>query len=291
MMGKSNWIWFVPHAQKLTKFLQTQLGDISGKSLRRALEANSCRVNGQIERFGSRAVEKGDQVELSASWKSTLSSAALSFDTIWEDASFKIVCKPPGWVCTDPNVARVFGPHHFLVHRLDKDTTGLLILAKHLSVRDQLMGLFEKRLVSKEYLALCDGIPSLSEGAKQGFLNRKKTYQGQTIWGSAPHGLWSVTHWKLLAQGKQASLLLCKPETGRTHQIRVHLTELGHPILGDRQYATRFQSPVFIRRPLLHAWKLQFQHPDSHQLLELAAPLPPDFKEGLRKVGIVEPFF
>src|SRR5689334_13867734 len=130
--------WLVPSPQKLVAFLQHQLGDYSGKSLRRVLEANLCRINGKVERFGSRLVQGGDAVELAPSWQSVLTPRLAQFKTLYDDDFFKIVDKPSNWICTDEEALKAFGPKHYLVHRLDKDTTGLLIVAKTPAARDRL---------------------------------------------------------------------------------------------------------------------------------------------------------
>lgn len=276
--------WLVPAPQKLVAFLQGHLGDYSGKLLRRLLEANLCRINGRVERFGSRVVKGGDAVELAPSWKSLLTPKTAEFETLYEDDSLKIVNKPAGWVCVEKEALRAFGPKHYLVHRLDKDTTGLLIIAKSISVRDELMECFEKRLILKQYVALVDKIPREKEGVRKSLLGKKGSYQGQTIWGSCATGLTAITYWKRISVGKNAALVLCEPETGRTHQIRVHMAEMGHPILVDRQYAKNFQSSLFIQRPLLHAYRLQFVF--RGKAIEITAPLPVDICEGLRGSGI-----
>lgn len=274
--------WVVPSPQKLIPFLQGKLGDYSGKSLRKLLEANLCRINGRVERFGSRSLQGGDAVELAPSWKSVFTPQLRAFDTIYEDACVKVVNKPMDWVCSD---AKGFGPNHFLVHRLDKDTTGLLMIAKSLAARDGLMELFKQRKVFKQYAALIDGIPRETEGTRRSFLAKK----GAMIWGSAPHGLTAITHWKIGAVGKQASLALCEPETGRTHQIRVHMAEMGHPILVDRQYAKSFRCPLFIQRPLLHAQRLRFSFQGKE--IDVQAPLPADFLEAAAASDICLPVF
>ncbi len=276
----------VPSQQKLVPFLQGHLGSYSGKFIRKLLEANLCRVNGRVERFGSRVVKGGDSVELAPSWKSVLTPKLSNFETLYEDEGLKVVAKPAGWICTDGEALKAFGPGHFLVHRLDKDTTGLLIVAKGGKARDQLMELFEKREVEKTYLALVDGCPKEERGIRKSLLGKKGSYQGQTIYGSCSHGLTAVTGWRLLAKGNRASLVECSPETGRTHQIRVHMAEMGHPILVDRQYADRFECPLFVQRTLLHAHRLSFAF--EGKKIDLVAPIPPDFKEALLAIGIRE---
>lgn len=247
--------------------------------MRRVLEANLCRVNGRVERFGSTQLKKGDVVELSPTWKSvTTPSLPPTFPTLYEDDSAKWIDKPAGWVCSEENCRATFGSAFKLIHRLDKDTTGILGLAKGEKSRDAWMELFAKREVEKQYLAIVDGIPKEDQGVRESFLLRKKTFQGQTIWGSGPKGLYAVTHWRVLAVGNQASLLLCQPLTGRTHQIRVHLAEIGHPILVDRQYSDRFRSSLFALRPLLHAFQLKAS------TIAVKSPLPLDMRQEILRL-------
>lgn len=283
--------WLVPREQKLVAFLQGQLGDYSGKFLRRLLESNLCRINGRVERFGSRTVQGGDAVELAPSWKSLLTPEKASFTTYYEDEFLKVVGKPAGWVCTDSEAVKAFGPKHYLVHRLDKDTTGLLIVAKSVVARDGLMELFEKREVEKQYVALVDGVPVEAGGVRKSLFMKKGSFEGQTIWGSGPKGLTAITGWKRVGVGKNAAAVICEPETGRTHQIRVHMAEMGHPILVDRQYARNFRSSLFAKRPLLHAWHLRFAFQGKQ--IDLYAPIPSDLREALSMVGMahVSEFF
>jgi RluA family pseudouridine synthase len=271
--------WLAERDEKLVPFLQARLGSYSGKQLRKALEANLCRVNARVERFGSASLKRGDVVEIAPSWKSLFSEKITSFKTIFEDEFFKIVDKPAGWVCETAETLKSFGPGHQLVHRLDKDTTGLLILAKSKIAEEKMVSLFEKREVAKEYLALVDGLVQKKEGTIANRLAKKGSFQGQTIWGAADKGLTAITDWSLLATGKETSLILCRPKTGRTHQIRVHMAEMHHPILIDRQYAKTFRSKLFVQRPLLHAHRLSFIHPFTEEKIEVESPLPGDFKE------------
>lgn len=277
--------WTVPVRQKLVAFLQNKLGGgYSGKFLRKLLELNLCRVNGRIERFGSREVEAGSVVELAPNWITFLSDKPPAMQTLYDDENFLIANKPAGWVCTDDQTRETFGSNHFLVHRLDKTTTGLLIIAKSAKVRDELMELFEKREIHKSYWAVVDGNPKEAEGVKHTLFAKKGSFEGQTIWGSSSQGVTAITHWKVLAKGDKASLVLCEPVTGRTHQIRVHMMELGHPILIDRQYAKSFRCRKFVARPLLHAHRLQFTF--REQKIDITAPLFDDMSGFLMEVGI-----
>lgn len=274
--------WLVPQRQKLIHFLQEMLEPApSGKMLRRVLDANLCRVNGKVERFGTTDVEKGSVVELSPAWESVVQTSLSDFDILFEDEHLMVVDKPAGWICTDDACTKSFGPKRYLVHRLDKETTGLLLIAKSHAVRDGLIKLFADRVVEKLYVALVDGVPEEERGAQKTFFAKVGSFEGQTRWGSRSRGLYAETHWKILATGSDSTLLLCQPLTGRTHQIRVHLSEMGHPILVDRQYAERFRCKYFARRPLLHAARLRFTHPVTGKAIDLKAPLPEDLQQAI----------
>lgn len=270
--------WRVEKREQLAHFLQEKIGG-SGKGIRRLLEQNCCKVNGRVERFGSVWLEKGSVVEFfppaiqERNWK-----------VLFENEWFQIVDKPPNWVCSESNCQKTFKSKLFLVHRLDKDTTGALLLAKSIPVRDELMALFAGREVEKEYVALVDGLVTKDQGVIDNFLAKKGSYQGQTIWGSAARGDRAITHWKVLKRGKQETLVICEPYTGRTHQIRVHMAEMGHPIILDRQYASRFKSKVFASRPLLHAYRLGFSY--KEQKVDAVCPIPEDLKTAIQASGI-----
>ena len=133
--------------------------------------------------------------------------------------------------------------------------------------------------MEKEYLAIIDGHPKSEGGLISNCLVKKGTFAGQTIWGSAPAGLSAQTQWEVVSRLKDATLVLCRPKTGRTHQLRVHLAEMGHPILIDRQYASTFRSAIKAQRPLLHAKTLRFTW--QGETLEIQAVVPPDLKRCL----------
>jgi len=276
--------WVARSEQNLVAFLQGQLGNYSGKFVRKLLEANLCRINGKVERFGSKSISNGDAIELSSNWESLLKPKVTLPETLYEDDSLKIVSKPINWVCSDSQVEKTFGPHHYLVHRLDRDTTGLLILAKSISARDGLMELFKKREILKQYVTLVDGVPKEKEGMRQSYFMKKGSFQGQTTWGSGSKGQLAITRWQTMAAGQKASLILCTPQTGRTHQIRVHMMEMGHPILVDRQYSKNFRCSLFVSRPLLHAYRLKFSFFGKE--IDVEAPLLVDICEAIRSVGI-----
>ncbi|MDE3056234.1 MAG: RluA family pseudouridine synthase [Verrucomicrobiota bacterium] len=261
----------VRSSQRLISFLQETLGEsYSGKALRRVLESNGCRVNGQVERFASTRVERGDLVELVSGWQTLCAPQRLSWELLYEDEETKWVNKPAGWVCGEKECREQFGEDFWLIHRLDRETTGVLGIAKGKKALAKWFRLFAEREIHKSYLAIVDGKPAKKGGEIRTFLQRKGFFAGQTIWGSGESGLEAITGWELVQLGHDSSLVRCKPITGRTHQLRVHLAEMGHPIVIDRQYAKKFVTRRSARRPLLHAEAIKTPS------FSVQAPLPAD---------------
>jgi 23S rRNA pseudouridine1911/1915/1917 synthase len=195
-----------------------------------------------------------------------------------------------------------------IVHRLDKDTTGLMVVAKTDRAHRALSKQFEDKLegpLERGYLAFVWGVPDRPRGTIDAPLDRHPHAREKRA--VRPTGRPAVTHWELLEryadmEGKPvASLLACTLETGRTHQIRVHLAHIGHPIMGDETYATGFKTKAVrlappaqaalaaLGRQALHAYRLGFEHPDTREMLEFETELPADLEalrealEGLRK--------
>ena len=270
--------WRASRRSRLIDALRERVSSsISARSLKRALESNACRVNGRIERFASVQLEKGDWIELAS--LETGVKEMVSYPVLYEDEELFVLNKPVGAVCTDAAFQQTLGRRVYLAHRLDKDTTGVLLFGKSQAVAKELQELFEKREMDKEYLAIVDGVPTVRSGEIKSRFVKKGNFEGQTIWGSNPAGvgLYAETGWELGSSlGNHAALLRCFPRTGRTHQIRVHLAEMGHPILIDRQYASRFRSAIVASRPLLHASRLQLTW--RGKLLVFTAELPKEFK-------------
>jgi len=161
-----------------------------------------------------------------------------------------------------------------MVHRLDKDTSGLLLVAKTRAAHAELARAFQRRQVSKEYLALVHGRPSADRGRIDLPISRIPTDPKRRTTDD-PSGRPALTDWQLVAEApdRPIALLVCRPQTGRTHQIRVHLAAIGLPIVGDPLYGT---GEPLLPRQALHAARLALDHPVSGQRLELEAPLPPD---------------
>ncbi len=274
---------------RLLPFLKNKLGDaVSARHLKRAMDAGRCQLNGKSERFGATLVGKGDRInfhDLKERSLSLVEGAGPRF--IYLDEFLVIYDKPAGIASTDVGLLAAVQkrlPEAQLIHRLDRDTTGALVFAKMPEVGEAMVSLFKKRKVQKTYLALVDGIPSRSAGVVQNYLGKLSEYHGQAIWGSVAkeRGLVACTRWEVEKTGREASVLLCYPETGRTHQIRVHLSGLGHPILGDYQYGRTFHCPYRPERILLHAYALAFEHPITKETIDVSAPPPQDFQSAVK---------
>jgi 23S rRNA pseudouridine1911/1915/1917 synthase len=174
-----------------------------------------------------------------------------------------------------------------IVHRLDKDTTGCLVVAKHEQALVALQKSFKTRAVEKTYLALVHGHPKKSEGRIETLYGRHPVHR-QRFTGKVKDGKPAITVYRVRELFEGAALVELDLLTGRTHQIRVHLAELGHPLLCDALYGAGRKGKGSVARAqeglgrqALHAWRLAFEHPRTGKRLTLEAPLPPDFEAAL----------
>ena len=255
---------------KVSAFLKKNVEGLSGRQIKDAIERGCCLVNGRAERFANAVLGNGDWVEFDYEPP----SKSLPVEVLYSDDRV-IICNKPAGLESE----KVY-PSAQLVHRLDKETSGVLIHAKNRSSYETLARLFKERKISKTYLAIVDGVPTVLSGTIENYLGKLKEYSGQAIWGSVlpEKGLYAKTEWQLQKKGKDAALVLCRPETGRTHQIRVHLSGIGHPILGDNQYGRQFRCNYRPQRCLLHASEIAYEN------VHVKAPLPEDFQEALCKI-------
>jgi 23S rRNA pseudouridine1911/1915/1917 synthase len=175
------------------------------------------------------------------------------------------------------------------VHRLDKGTSGLLLIARDDDAHAALTTALRERRVERRYLALVRGSPPAASGTIEAPLGRHP--RKRTVMAVAPEGRAAVTHYRLLERGEGASLLEVKLDTGRTHQIRVHLAFIEHPVLGDGAYGgtSELSRRLGLRRPFLHAWRLSFPHPESGNQIEVTDRLPEDLRSALEAAGLREP--
>jgi 23S rRNA pseudouridine1911/1915/1917 synthase len=168
-----------------------------------------------------------------------------------------------------------------IVHRLDKETSGVLVVAKNDSTHRDLSKQFAARTMQKIYLALVAGVPRKSSGVIDKAIARHPVHR-QRMSIARRQGRTAKTEYRVLRAGAGMSLLECTLHSGRTHQIRVHLHHLAHPVLGDKLYGGKHAGTF--PRQMLHAWKLAFSHPRTGEVTIFEAPLPPDFAEALRQL-------
>lgn len=264
----------------LLSFLRKRNPDApSVKSLKRAIDGKCCIINGQVETFSSHPLKKNDRVLLHKQ-----EEKRQSLTLLYDDADLLIVDKPAGLTCEDRFFAPLLPTRAQLIHRLDKETSGLVMLGKNRAILEAMIALFRAKGVHKEYLALVDGKLQEAEGTIRNHLRRKASQPGKAVYVAGRSGMEAITRYRRLKVGKDASLVLCEPITGRTHQLRVHMNGLGHPILGDTNYALTFRCPLHPQRHLLHASALSFIHPLTRQPIHVTSPLPSDFEDACRRL-------
>jgi 23S rRNA pseudouridine1911/1915/1917 synthase len=293
---------------RLDQYLVQKTG-LSRARLQKLLKNGLVTVNSRPA-AASHRVRTGDAIRVTVPppEPSPLTPEALPLEVVYEDRDLIVVNKPPGLVvhpapghrggtllnallahCPElKEIGEVSRPG--LVHRLDKDTSGLLVAAKTELAQQSLVRQFQGREVRKQYLALVWGRLPQKEGRIEGIVGRHPT-QRQKMSVHAPRGKEAVTLWRVAREFPgPLTLVELTPKTGRTHQLRVHLASLGHPVLGDATYGggvSRLKSAPpkllglrpLVRRQMLHAWKLGFTHPRSGEAVNWEAPLPEDFQK------------
>ena len=167
-----------------------------------------------------------------------------------------------------------------VVHRLDRDTSGLLVLARSAEVHRRLQAAIAKRLVEREYVALVEGLPPARSGTIEAPLGRDPRVRTRMAVGGAG-ARDARTHFTLERALASSALLRVRLETGRTHQIRVHLSAIGHPVAGDPEYGTR--GLFGLQRQFLHAARIAFEHPVTGERIEASSPLPADLRTALER--------
>lgn len=282
--------WIVTSPQRgtsLGQFLRLHLDpSYSGKEIRRYLDKGRCRVNGVVQSHASYLLVTGETVEWEEATLSLDSEEFLEFLLIKDD--FVIVDKKPCMTTDGPGglferVKKSY-PNAQMVHRLDRETSGAILFALGEEARLRFESLFFTRAMEKEYVAIVCGCPKESSGRIENYLGPRHKRGNFAVWGEVPKdkgGVLATTDWEVLAQGKEAALVRCYPETGRTHQIRVHLAGLGCPIIGDRRYFGNRRSPYFASRCLLHAHRLTFTDPLNGSKVSVAAPIPKEMVEAM----------
>jgi 23S rRNA pseudouridine1911/1915/1917 synthase len=302
--------------KRIDAYLSHRYPDYSRSVMQKVIDAQAVLVNGQPVK-ASYKVRLDDAIRV---WLPELADDApvpedIPIEVVHDDAAFTVVNKPAGmvvhpakghWSGTLVNalqfrfdsLSTVGGEHRpGIVHRLDRDTTGLLIVARDDRAHRQLAAQFEQRTIHKEYLALVSGVPERDSDYIERPIGAHPTNREKmAIRLPEDGGKEAVTFYQVVDRFRAHALVRCKPQTGRTHQIRVHLAHIGHPIVADKAYSGRDRltlgdvlgdasaadaDRVLIDRQALHAHTLRFQHPLTGEALELVAPLPEDFSRAL----------
>jgi 23S rRNA pseudouridine1911/1915/1917 synthase len=290
-------------AMRLDHFLGQHVDGLSRRAAREAIDAGQVRVNGRHARK-SAPVAPGDVVEVADEAlvaPRPAPSPDLAIDVVYEDSALVVVDKPAGL----PTLARRDGEEatvaSFLVgrfpdcadagdvpleagivHRLDNDTSGLLVAARTPEAYRNLRRQFAERQVVKEYTALVEGLIREEGWIRTPIAPERRRRDQMRASENAPGARPAETHYRPLQQVGRATLLAVRIRTGVRHQIRVHLASIGHPIVGDVRYGARVDPAA--RRQMLHACYLELDHPVSGTRLDLRSGIPADFNEAVRRV-------
>ncbi len=287
--------------ERLDRYLVAQLPELSRAALQRLIEAGEVLVNGQPSRPAYK-IRPGDLlvVRVPPPEPTELLPEPIPLDIVYEDADLIVVNKPAGLVvhpgagnprgtlvnallyhCPTLSVGGAVRPG--IVHRLDKDTSGLLVVAKNDLAHQRLQQQFKRREVRKQYLALVYGALRTDSGYIQAPIGRhpvQRVKMAVVEKGREARTRWTVRARYVDAAGRPYTLLDVLLETGRTHQIRVHCAWLGHPLVGDTLYGPQ-RPALSAPRQCLHAAALSFTHPIAGTPLSFSAPLPEDFQSVL----------
>jgi 23S rRNA pseudouridine1911/1915/1917 synthase len=284
---------------RLDRFLAGEVPDLSRSAARRLIDQGRVDVNGQPAK-ASHKLRPGDRVVvlLPLEQPPELVPEAIPLAIVYEDPFLLVIDKPAGLVVHPapghtagtlvnallahcPELASSGDQRPGIVHRLDRDTSGLILVAKNEKVRRALQRQFRDRQVYKAYLALLEGLLQPSTGRIEAPLGRDPHHRQRMA--VIPGGRGAVTEYHVLEQFAHSagpvagnySLVEAEPLTGRTHQIRVHFASIGYPVVGDHVYGRRKQR-LPVPRQFLHAHRLGFNHPVTAEQLEFEVPLPED---------------
>jgi len=295
---------------RLDKALAALFPDYSRARLQQWIKAGQVQVNAQCLRAKDK-VQGGEQVAIQATVDEVVawSAQALPLDVLYEDEDMLVINKPVGWV-VHPGTGNPDGtlvnallhripalaqlPRAGLVHRLDKDTSGVLVVACSVLAHTRLVAQLQARAFLREYQAVVNGV-LVAGGRIDAPIGRHPTQRVRMA--VVASGKPAVTHYRVMQRYRAHTLLRVKLETGRTHQIRVHLSHQGYPLVGDSLYGHRLRLPVGseadfqqvlrnFNRQALHAERLGLNHPRSGEWLEWAVPLPTDMQQLL--AGLVQ---
>jgi 23S rRNA pseudouridine1911/1915/1917 synthase len=283
---------------RIDRVLADQLPDLSRSRLQKLIEQGFVQVNGKLCTSKKAEVQDGDliQIEIPEAQPLHLEPEPIPLDILYEDDSLIILNKPAGLVVhpsaghpsgtlvnallahcgTLPGINGIQRPG--IVHRLDKDTTGAIAVAKTEQAFHHLQDQFRTKTARRDYLGIVYGAPKQETGTVDQPIGRHLVdRQKQAVVPEEKGGRRAITHWQVKERLGNFTLIHFELETGRTHQIRVHSAFIGHPIVGDLTYGSGRSIGVNLPGQVLHAWRLRLKHPLTETWVEAIAPLPESF--------------
>jgi len=272
---------------RLDRLLATLRPDISRSEIQRQIRDGLVQIGDELVRRSSHRVRQNDRVSWEIPAAKALNPSTIPLSILYEDESVVAVDKPIGLVVhpgagTEATtlVEGLLSTRQLpesddptrpgIVHRLDKGTSGVIVVAKTAQALETLQRQFADRAVAKAYLAVVAGIIEEDEGVIDAPIGRDPARPSRMA--IIPTGRQSETHFRVLERGAERTLVLAMPQTGRTHQIRAHFQYIEHPVVGDDTYGGPRGS-----RMLLHAWRLAIRHPQSNEELQVEASVPAEF--------------
>lgn len=276
-----------------------RLLDVPRAEVQRAIEAGGVLVDGR-PRTKAHRLAGGERLTVDLTEVRSVEPEGPAVPVRWRDEHLAVIAKPGG-IATHPTESRRSGTlvnrllgmglplapsadplRPGIVHRLDAGTSGLLVVALDEQARDRLSEMFRRHDVERRYLALVRGAPVHERFVVDAPLGRR----GARIRLDAATGRRAETGFRVLERFPRAALLEATPRTGRTHQIRVHLSSVGHPIVGDARYGGGGDDArsLGLSRPFLHSWRIGFEHPITGERIDVEDPMPEDLMEALRRV-------
>lgn len=278
------------------------LPDYSRGRIQDWILAGELRINGQVMKPKDK-IQGGEAVQLSCTLadEGDWQAQNIPLKIVYEDADVLVIDKPVGLVVHPgagvpdgtlvnallyhyPELSKL--PRAGIVHRLDKDTSGLMVVARSILAHTHLVQALSSRVVKRTYQAVVFG-----DLAENGTVNApiSRCPKNRVKMAVVPGGKEAVTHYTILERFGKQTYIECRLETGRTHQIRVHMAHLGHPLVGDQTYSSNQAPAVKLRhfkRQALHAVKLSFVHPSTQEVLTFTSSLPEDFIQLLHLLGM-----